>query len=498
MLVVLGSLWAVATPAFGSPDESSQVIRAWSVEHGQLIGHDTHGAYRRVTAPEVYKTLIPCYAFDPRNTADCFSLGSSSRTAQLLTYSGRYFPAYYLAVGLPTLFKSPGSVQLDMMRFVSVLLAAALLASAFVTAGEARIPTVTGAAMLLAVTPTVLFLAASVNPSGLEITAAIGVWASGALLAQRAAQGAFSDRLVDRLGIAAIVLVIARPLGLLWLAIAGVVLAVVAGRGGVERLWASIRCRRWLAGIVAAAVLVLAWDFWQGLFDSSHYLGTPPPGPLSTWTILSTSIGKLDWLVRQMIAVFGWTDIAAPSVTFAVWFLAVGGIVGMAIVMSSRRWTLALALAVVTTLVLPVLLEAAQVREVGYQWQGRYTLPLVVGIPLLAGFGVSETSTARFSTRRLSVVLVIALTSAQLAAFWQPLRAYSVGYRGPVWFFGQAQWSPPISSLVLIVAYLVATVLLASSALRFWPRDQTHPASPEISDDVPAGAAPGQPTGAGR
>ena len=137
----------------------------------------------------------------------------------------------------------------------------------------------------------------------------------------RVAQGRFSNRLVDRLGIAAIALVIARPLGPLWLALAGVVLFIIARPRGVARLWSSTRCRWWLAGIVSATALVLAWDVWQGLFDACHYVGTPPRGTPSTWTILQHSIGKVDGLVRQMIAVFGWIDIPAPSLTFAVWFL---------------------------------------------------------------------------------------------------------------------------------------------------------------------------------
>ena len=113
---------------------------------------------------------------------------------------------------------------------------------------------------------------------------------------------------------------------------------------------------------------------------------------------------------------------------------------------------------------LPVLLEAWQVRDVGYQWQGRYTLPLAVSIPLLAGFGVSEATRIRLSTRRLVAVLVVSLTIAQVVAYWQPLRDYSVGKRGPFWFFSEAIWSPQIPSLVLIASYLVAMVLFALNA----------------------------------
>ena len=86
-----------------------------------------------------------------------------------------------------------------------------------------------------------------------------------------------------------------------------------------------------------------------------------------------------------MIAVFGWIDIPAPSLTFAVWFLALGGMIALAILASSRPWALVLRLGDRIDPVLPVLLEAWQVRDVGYQWQGRYTLPLAVSIPVLAG-----------------------------------------------------------------------------------------------------------------
>jgi hypothetical protein len=482
LLVILGALWVVATPAFGTPDEGSHVIRAWSVAHGQLLGHDKGPVLREVSGPVVYRNYGERCSF---TGGRCFSIGSSSRTGSVRTYTGRYFPAYYFAAGLPTLATSPGAHQLDVMRLVSVLIAAALLASALVTASEAQLPTFAGAGLLLAITPTVLFLAAAVNPNGLEIAAAIGVWASGALLAVRAAQGRFSNRLVDRLGIAAIALVIARPLGPLWLALAGVVLFIIARRDGVVRLWSSMRCRWWLAGIVSATALVLAWDVWQGLFDARHYLGTPPSGSPSTWTILQHSIGKIDGLVRQMIAVFGWIDIAAPSLTFAVWFLALGGIIALAVLVASRPWALALTLAIGLTLLLPVLLEAEQVRDIGYQWQGRYTLPLAVSIPLLAGFGVSETTRIRLSTRRLVAVLVVSLTIAQVVAYWQPLRDYSVGKHGPVWFFSEAQWSPPIPSLVLIVSYLVAMLLFAVNA--FVPASRAQYVSP---GDAPHSTAP--------
>ena len=174
------------------------------------------------------------------------------------------------------------------------------------------------------------------------------------------AEGRFSNRLVDRLGIAAIALVIARPLG------------PPLGFGGSPASCYSlspdaVALHVYGVPCVAAGgwresspqlVLVLAWDVWQGLFDGADYLGTPPSGTPSTWTILQHSIGKIDASVRQMIAVFGWIDIAAPSLTFVVWFLVLGGMIAPQSWFRRVHGLSVLTSAIGLTLVLPVLLEA--------------------------------------------------------------------------------------------------------------------------------------------
>ncbi len=467
LITVLGALWVLATPVFASPDEPSQVIRSWSAAHGELFGHPADRVYRRVTAPAVYKNGagVECIAFDSLNTANCLSLETGSRTTQVLTYHARFFPAYYLVVGIPTLFSTPGAGQIHLMRFVSVLLASALLASAFATARSARERPLAVAGLLVALTPSVLFLAASVNPSGLEIAAAIGVWASGALLAMRSAHGIIDARLVDRLGIAAIALAVTRPIGPFWLALAGLILFLVGGLASVRSLWRSRRCRWWSLAIAIATAIHLSWNFWAQAYDARHYLGTPPPGDLSTSAILRESVGKSYRLLHDMIGVFGWNDIPAPALTLVLWLLVLGAVVGLALLFASRRWTLAIGVAIGCTALLPVLLEAIQVRDIGFQWQGRYTLPIAVAVPVLAGFGISDRAVLQFSRRRLSFLFLAGLTVAQVAAFWQPLRSYSVGANGPVWFFPQSVWEPPVPGALLLAGYAVALVAFIANVV---------------------------------
>jgi len=112
-----------------------------------------------------------------------------------------------------------------------------------------------------------------------------------------------------------------------------------------------------------------------------------------------------------------------------------------------------------------VLLEAIQVRDIGFQWQGRYTLPIAVAVPVLAGFGISDRGVLQFSRRRLSFLFLAGLTVAQVAAFWQPLRSYSVGANGPVWFFPQSVWEPPVPGALLLAGYAVALVAFIANVV---------------------------------
>jgi Predicted membrane protein (DUF2142) len=472
----LGAGWALATPIFASPDEPSQAIRAWSVAHGQLYGEEfgPHDGPRNpfgpailphvweyglsVKAPATYRNFggIRCLAFAPSATANCLSLGNSTRVVPSLTYQGRYFPAFYLLVGLPSLLSSPGARQIYLMRLAGVLVVAALLASAIASTRRARAPSLAAAGVVVAITPMVLFLAGSINPSGVEIAAAIGVWASGALLAQTGAHHV-DCRLVNRLGVAAVALALARPLGPLWLVITAAILALVAGVACLRALWGSMRVRVWAGVIVGATVVHLGWNVWAGTYDAQHYAGSP--SPLSISEIARATTGKGYSLLQQMVGVFGWLDTPAPAATIVIWILAVGALVGIAVILSSRRWMVALGLVAGLTVVLPIVLEGMQVRQIGFQWQGRYTLPLAVGLPVLAGFSLRERAFSRVAQRRLAVMLIVGLSVAQVLAFAQALRRYSVGADGTVWFFTRARWEPPVPGLLLAAAFAVAMLV---------------------------------------
>jgi len=476
--VVVGGLisaWVLATPVFASPDEPSHLVHAIGVAHGEWLGHrfrPGHGeqppvrgirkAALFVTVPRVYRdgAKISCLAFKPDVTASCLDLKSSNGSAPAVTYTGRYFPAYYLAVGSVSWVTSAGAHQVYLMRLIGALVSAALLASAILTVLEAAPSPLALTGLALAVTPMTLFIAASINPNGLEIAAAVGVWVHGtAIVTGRLPL--VGERLITRLGVAATVLALNRPTSLLWLALIGAVLLVCAGRRTIGELVRRRSVRWWGAALSVAVALQLGWSVWAGAFRPSQtFTGYPVSATASEFA--RTTVGQGYGLLRQMIGVFGWADTPAPTLTLVLWLFGLGALVGVAIVVAPRLLR-ALAATVVLVVVVPIAVQASYVHDIGYVWQGRYSLPLAAGVPILAGMGIALGQDRWPDPRRVAVPIVTGLAVAQFLAFAQALRRYTVGANGTIWFPWNAQWQPPVPILVLLVGF--AGILAVASAL---------------------------------
>ena len=141
---------------------------------------------------------------------------------------------------------------------------------------------------------------------------------------------------------------------------------------------------------------------------------------------------------------FGWLDTRAPGRHLpGLAARARGRSLALALALASARFVWALARGDRGDRRAPGLVEAAGAHEAGFIWQGRYSLPLAVGVPIIAGVGVGSSETAARLGRRLALVLVASLAVAQILAFAQAIRRYAVGAHGPLWFFGHEQWSPP-------------------------------------------------------
>jgi hypothetical protein len=364
------------------------------------------------------------------------------------------------------------------MRLIGALLSAALIASAVVTILEMTPSPLALIGLALALTPMALFTAASINPNGLEIAAAIGIWVHGAAIATGRLP-MVGKRLVTRLGIASVVLALNRPTSLLWLGVIGVLLMICAGRQTVNDLLHHTAARLWAAALSIAIVLQLGWSLGAGAFKASQtFVGRPVSATTSEF--LRTTVGQSYDLLRQMVGNFGWLDTPAPAVTLLLWLFGLGAVVGITILVAPRLLR-TIAATVILVVVVPVAIQASYVHTIGFQWQGRYSLPLAVGVPILAGFGLGLAGHRVPRSRRLVILIVAGLAVAQFFAFAQALRRYTVGSNGTVWFPRSAHWGPPVPSLVLLFGVLgllsVTSVLLVRVGAEF--------TAPTVSTDTP-------------
>jgi len=463
LLTALGGLWALASPLFAAPDENSHVVRAVALVHGQLTG-DTDTARLREqieVTPEVLRVRIPeidrdddsgCFAFQPNATAVCAHIEGSTRDVDALTSAGRHPPAYYGVVGLASWLYHPGPGSLYLMRFLSVLITAALVATTITALWRTALPRLVALGVLFAVTPMVLFVGSSVNPNGPEIAAAIALWICGLVLVSQASERV-DGRLVTAAGIAGCVLALSRQLGPLWIVLIVGTIALFGGRQAIRIVARSNWARLWAAVVAVCCVAQIGWNVVVGSLGYTR----PPHGAtdVPTSEIARYTVGGSFDRYKQMIGTFGWLDTPSPAFTHVVWTLGVGFLVLVAFTWATRRRLWALLVVIALTVVVPLVLESAVYGDAGGPaWQGRYGLPLAVGVPIVAAMAIATSRRGRdLDSSRLYVSAAILVVVAHVLAFAQNLRRYTVGYDGEIQYWKHPVWSPPLSPLLITVAY---------------------------------------------
>jgi hypothetical protein len=482
LLVLLGGSWALASPLYAGPDEPAHTIKAAAVVRGQLIGvehaTDTDTRALFVTVPAVYSSdATPCFAFKPTVPAACQHFTGNADPTEQLTPAGRYAPAYYAFVGLATL-PFPTASGIYLVRLLSVILSAALLASAVVSLRLTPDPRFAAVGLAVAITPMVLYLTAVVSPSTMEIAGAIGAWTSGYVWVTTAKEHR-DHRVLLRFVLAASALALARSLGPLWLFLMVVALLSIASMSDLRAL---VRSRATWLGAAVVAVAVASQLVWLKVasplsgVDSVRALDEP----LSA--LFRQSIGRAYDDKLQMIAAFGWLDTTSPQITYVLWIAAASTVVLLALALVSRRSMLVIMALIAAVVFVPALLESTSAPRLGFIWQGRYTLPLAVGAPLLGTFVAGARTRSVLRGTRVYLVIGIMLFVAQTAGFYQALRRYTVGEAGALKFWSFAEWTPPLPSLVLLATFSGAMILLL--CLLLGPRPLPCAAVPEGRADV--------------
>lgn len=464
-VVVVVVTWALAIGRYGGPDEPAHVVRAAAVGGGELGGDAVPtmaSGFRVVDTPGTLATGTPsCFRHDARITARCAAATSTTGDVPVATAAGINPPVFYAAIGAPVRWLGDAG-DTTWYRLVGAAWTSLI---ALLAIGASRpLPRGQRLAFAIVLPPAAWFLGGVVNPSTWEIGACLLAWIGVAriMVADRTLPGG-RMRIADAAWFAlpAAVAIAVRPVALLWVLTMAAVLVAATWRSG-----------RWSRSTVALAALpsalalagVAIWNRWIGL-ELTDAREASSDGLLDR---IRVSLGGTRATLHEMVGSLGWAEFGAPGVVQAAWWLGAIGLAALvwrSDVARSRRalgvWACGLVLG-------PVAFEAATADDVGYIWQGRYSIAAFVGLAALVGPATARpwppiVDRIRRRVDRIGIdgiaIVGIVLAIAELGTFWAVLRRYTVGSAGSWWLRTDADaWDPAVPARWLLAIHAVVLV----------------------------------------
>lgn len=477
---LLFSAWSVASPSWAYPDEPAHNFMAYSTGHGELwpervtIHNGTGSSTALTTIPETWLHSVQgfaCYAFHPEVSAACYSppAPGSEPTVDWPNPAGRNFPGYYFVTGLISNVV-PAQYAGYAMRFVAAAIASLMLAWAVTAARAMPRP---GAAMLgiaLGVPPMSVYLGGAVNPNSLEIFGMLAM-ATSTMAYLRWSGTPIGIVMIRRAMLAASIVAVCRLLSPVWIVIWFIAFLVLASKDQVIGLF-----RRptlwWTALAFASCSVAAAWFPLSGVAKSEDIPLWQHSSDLR-WYLSQQFIDDTLW--RQMVGVFNWGDTPLTDGAFNFWTIAT--LVALGAVLSQIRplgALLAASLAVAAYL-LSVGLHASEYNNAGPIWQGRYSTPVFLLVPVVACFLLAAKRVRRNSEMRsqvwLPVVIVAVLAYVHVNAFGRNLRRNVSGLTPRSSAF-DGPWQPPIPAGWLFAGYCVCITLIGAWIIGWLIRDQ--------------------------
>jgi hypothetical protein len=228
---------------------------------------------------------------------------------------------------------------------------------------------------------------------------------------------------------------------------------------------------------------VLSFAWITGM--KTGQLVPPPPGLWHYRLGEAVAVYADSWwiYIQGMIGVAGWFDVTMPQPVYTVWAMLVGGLIFFGGVAGDRtlRWRYAVIL--LGGVALPGILQVSQVNRTGFITAGRYMLPLLAGLPLLAAWTLEQRLLDAHRARALTRTFVVFLPVVHLVLLvWAMVRwqrglpaGAGLGWFNPL----EGEWHPPTGSVAPLV---IMTAGLALTAVVFWRIPLTKP---QAAGEVP-------------
>jgi hypothetical protein len=486
---LLVTCWIVGNPRSSGPDEPSHMVYSAAVVRGEFDGapDPVSPSSELYVLPGMVGTPDPgCWAQLPDVGVGCANLQPiSTEQALRSTTSSNYAPWALLLPGLAS-FSPSANAYVYLARLFNAILPVLLVSASLLLLVRDR--SVSASAAFLGATPIVWFTLGIVNPSALAISGGLALWAG--LLVRRSSAAAF----VTVCGWAAVLL--ARRDGPLWAS--AIVLTCCALIGIRPRdLWTLLGRRgRWvalaliplpllpsiqrgdvgfnllLAGSTISIVIAdqaVAW--WQRHPTRSDRIGftmcavlaaaatsvtlvVMRPGGLQTETIRLIVTNTGDHL-QQLVGVLGWLDAPVPTTGVYLFWATIGGLAAVA-VLEYQRAAVVFASALAFAVFAAWMLELGQGATYGRYWQGRYTMPFAIGLPIVLAWRPR----ADGLVDRLNVYVAVAGWIVLNLGFFAAQRRWGIGINGSWYPWDWDTWGSPIPPLALVLAHAVITAAI--------------------------------------
>jgi hypothetical protein len=274
----------------------------------------------------------------------------------------------------------------------------------------------------------------------------------------------FTRLLILLSGVAGSLLLVLRALGPVFLAMT-LVACVLLGRRAALGALLRRRDARWTLGVSAlVAVFALAWLMFSGLLDSQ---GATPAGAATSanleQAIRYIAFTRLSFWINQIIGQFSYGETTLPSWTIVSWYLMVGALVAPALAVVRRFHALVLLGVLAASFGALSFLELAYLHSIGWSQHGRYIMPFGVGLILGAVVSRRYERAMAPGVRRLVPGVAIVAGILQMWALLLVQTRFQFGQGHGLNPLG-GSWTPPLGSLVPLLAEFVGVAVLAGVA----------------------------------
>lgn len=472
LAAAISGVWSVGTPFWSAPDGVAHGLYAYSLAHGHLwpqrttveVGTGAGGAVTPV--PEgLFQSArsVGCMAFHPEISASCITAPTEDpTTVDFVNPAGRYLPLYYFAAGLPSLLVDQAHAPWA-MRVIPILLSALLISWAVTGALTFKRPSVAVAGVVASVSPMVLYLSGVLNPNSAEICGMIAL-CSCSLAFVNEPDSRIGQIMLRRAMIAAFIVATTRLLSPVWIVVWFLAFAALSNKG----IWMALFKRinfKWVLFAFSGCVLSVVWLQFS---DISHFQNEPKFD--YSWG-LRYSLSQ-QWIdrttIHQEVGTFGWLDTLLPQGSVNLYFFAAVLMIAASLVFLRFREAAVVIGLALAQYFLPIILQAMQWNTNGAVWQGRYSLPLTILVPITA-LALASRSTDHVGRvkRNLTWFMPLGVTIlifVQVESYFVQLRRNTGGFPG-----GSIQngpWQPQLPPLVLIALLICCAASIVALVAR--------------------------------